>query len=102
MTFAFLFDYAQESGGKLSALGIGIDQIQAPAVPTTQPTISVVVSFLYQADEVGTTAMSARFIDADGNNIVPPIEGHLMLTEPVLATGIGRLVLQLNSLQFQR
>ena len=41
LEFAFLSDFAEESGGKLHALGIGVDAVHAPAVPARHPQLTM-------------------------------------------------------------
>ena len=100
--FAFLCDFAEESGGKVHALGIGVDQIQTPVVPATHPQLSVVVAFSYAGSDTGTQPLAIRIIDADGHGIIPPIDGELTLNDPGGAVGQGRVLFQLTGLQFQR
>jgi hypothetical protein len=101
--FAFLCDAALESGGKVSALGIGIDQITAAAVPAVHPMLGVVVGFRYIVTESGTKKVEVRLIDADGGNVVPPVEGEMVLADPTDGlSGRGNLILQLGGLQFPK
>ena len=100
--FAFLCDFAEESGGKVHARGVGVDQIQTPVVPATHPQLSVVVAFSYEGSDAGTQALAIRVIDADGHGIIPSIEGHLTLNDPGGAVGQGRVLFQLTGVQFQR
>lgn len=74
--YAFLADAAQESGGKLSALGIGIDRVNPPQLPFLVP-LTIVAVLEYSATEVGTKRLTVRLIDADGNDVreeIPTIE----------------------------
>jgi hypothetical protein len=100
--FAFLCDFAEESGGKLHALGVGVDQIQTPAVPATHAQLSVVVAFSYEGAETGAQSLTLRVIDADGHGIVPPVDGQLTLNDPGSPLGHARIVFQLAGVQFQR
>ena len=72
--FAFLCDAAEESGGKLHALGIGIDAIMATSVPARHPSITFVASLSYSRPEAGTKPVSVGCMDADGQDIVGPVE----------------------------
>ena len=102
LKFAFLCDFAEESGGKVHALGIGVDQIQTPVVPATHPQLSAVVAFSYEGSDTGTQALTVRVIDADGRGIIPPIEGELTLGDPGSVVGNGRVLFQLTGVEFQR
>jgi hypothetical protein len=99
--YAFLCDFAEESGGKVHALGVGIDQVQMPVVPATHPQLSVAVAFGYEGSEARTRALVIRVIDADGHGIIPPIDGQLTLNDPGGAVGHGRVLVQLTGVQFQ-
>ena len=56
--YAFLCDSAQESGGKVHALGIGIDGIFAPVLPATHSVV-LVAQFRYWAAEAGSRIATA-------------------------------------------
>ena len=74
LQFAFVCDAAEESGGKLHALGIGIDALVAPAVPVRHASITFVASVSYSRPEAGTKPVSFGCMDADGHDIVGPVE----------------------------
>jgi hypothetical protein len=100
--FAFLCDAAsQGADGKLNALGIGVSQIRAQQVPAQHPRLVVIAEVAYTAAEAGTKAMSLRVIDADGGNVIPPIEGQVAISELDGAlTPVAHLVIELNMLTF--
>lgn len=101
--FAFVCDAAQDSGGKLHALGIGIDRLYAPEVPTTHPMLVVVVQVRYSVVEAGTKPLAIRVVDADGGDLIPPIDQEIQFPDPRGSpTGTARLVLQLGGLRFER
>jgi hypothetical protein len=99
--FAFLCDSAQEGAGKIHALGIGVDTIFAQGVPATHPVLTVVAQLRYSVAEGGTKALAIRAVDADGHNIVPPIDRDLDFPEPSGGpTSSARLIIALNSIRF--
>ena len=100
--FAFLCDFAEDdASGKLHALGIGIDQITANAVPAVHPLLTIVASLGYTGAEAGTKPIAVRVVDADGAHITPPIDAEIALGEPSGGTrGRARLVFNLSGLQF--
>lgn len=101
--FAFLCDAAQDSGGKLHALGVGIDRILAPQLPTVHPMLMVVVQVRYSVAEAGTKPLAIRVVDADGDDLIPPIDQEIQFPDPKGSpTGTARLVLQLGGLRFER
>ena len=80
--FAFLCDYADQSSGKLTAVGIGIDTIYAMAVPASHPFIYGVLGMRFNIVEVGPKRLGVRIIDADGNNIVPALDVSANVDNP--------------------
>lgn len=82
MNFAFLCDYADQSGGKLGAFGIGIDIIYAPKMPATHRLFFAVISIRFSSTETGTKQVGIRLIDADGKDVVPPLDTTINVTSP--------------------
>ena len=80
--YRFLCDYAQESGGKLSAVGIGTDQIYARDVPAIHPSLALVVSLRYSVAEAGTKRLQVRLLDADGHDAMTMQQTDLLLAVP--------------------
>ena len=100
--FAFLCDAAsQGADGKLNALGIGVSQIRAQQVPAQHPRLVLVAEVAYAAAEAGSKPMALRVIDADGGNVIPPVDGQIAFAEPNgTLTPVAHLVLELNLLTF--
>jgi hypothetical protein len=98
--FAFLCDSAQESGGKVHALGIGIDGIFAPTLPATHSVV-LVAQFRYWASEAGSRALAVRLIDADGQAL-SAADGQIAFADTSDSpTGVARLLLTLATLPFE-
>ena len=99
--FAFISDYAEESGGKLHALGIGIDTIHAQEVPTRHPQLTMVAQIRYSAAEAGSHRLEVRGFDADGQDIVDRVEGELPFP-PVSGgtSGTARVLVNLVGVEF--
>ena len=101
--FAFLADTAQEGGGKLHALGIGIDTLFATDVPVAMAAIAAVTQVRYSVAEVGTKTLAIRVVDADGGNVIPPIDSEVAFAVPPGSTvATARLIVALNGLTFPR
>lgn len=99
--FAFLCDAAQDSGGKLHALGIGVDALHAASLPAIHPHLSLVVRFAYGSDDVGDHQFSIAVLDADGKNVVSPVGGQMTLRlNGDDTTGGANLVVDLQNAQF--
>lgn len=82
VTFAFLCDYADNAGGKLTAVGIGFDTIYATAVPATHRSFYAVISLRFSSVEVGTNGIGVRLVDADGHDIAPAIDQQMNVAPP--------------------
>lgn len=82
VNFAFLCDYADQSGGKMTAVGIGFDTIYAVKVPATHPLFFSVISIKFSSTEVGQKRIGMYLIDEDGKNIVPPMDATINVAHP--------------------
>jgi len=82
VNFAFLCDYADQSGGKISAIGVGFDTIYAGNVPARHPLFFSVISIKFSATEAGPKRVGMHLIDADGNNVVPPLDTTINVASP--------------------
>lgn len=102
--YAFLCDAASQGAeGKVNALGIGISQLRAQQVPVQRPVIVLVAQIGFDADEAGAKALAIRVIDADGGNIIPPVDGQIEFTAPEGALSpVAQVVLELNMVTFPR
>ena len=102
--YAFLCDAASQGAeGKVNALGIGISQLRAQQVPVQRPVIVLVAQIGFDAAEAGAKALAIRVIDADGGNIIPPVDGQIEFTAPEGALSpVAQVVLELNMVTFPR
>ncbi|MEZ4554779.1 MAG: hypothetical protein AB7L91_08145 [Dehalococcoidia bacterium] len=101
LDYAFLCDSAQEGGGKVHALGIGFDTIAAAGAPVTHPLLTVVLQLRYSVAEAGDKALSVRLIDADGRNVVNPVDHTVPFPSPEGArTNTARLIVAFAGVQF--
>jgi hypothetical protein len=102
--FAFVCDYADHSSGKLTAVGIGFDTIYARQVPARHPIMYGVLGMRFSVVEVGPKKLGVRIIDADGNNIVPPIDGNVNVDPPPAGytNRTLRVALGIHGLEFPR
>ena len=101
LEFAFLSDFAEESGGKLHALGVGVDAVHAPAVPARHPQLTMVAQIRYSAAEAGAHRLEVRALDADGRDVMDRVEGELPFPAVDGATdGSARVLVNLVGVQF--
>ncbi len=82
VNFAFLCDYANQSDGKMSAIGLGFDTIYAVNVPVRHSLFFSVISIKFSATEAGPKRVGMHLIDEDGNNIVPPLDTTINVSSP--------------------
>ncbi|MHB0914027.1 MAG: DUF6941 family protein [Armatimonadota bacterium] len=80
--FCFICDYAIFDGVKLSALGIGFDTIYANQVPFVHPTFHLVAQIRASLAEVGEKEVSVHLVDADGTDIIPPLNAPMNILQP--------------------
>ena len=100
--FAFICDYAQQDR-KLHAIGIGWKGLYAPYLPFLHPVISFVASLRGTIAEVGTKNVSLRLIDADGEDVIPPMRHQVALEiKPPLLENDINLVINLAGLEFKK
>ncbi len=104
VNFAFLCDYADQSGGKMSAIGIGFDTIYAAKVPATHPLFFSVISIKFSATEAGSKQVGMHLIDEDGKSVVPPLDTTIKVGPP--PTGFlyrnQRIALAMHGITFPR
>lgn len=101
LDFAFLCDSAQESGGKVHALGIGLDTVHTPQVPATHPLLTVVIQLRYSVAEAGDKALSVRLIDADGRDVVNAVNHTVPFPTPEGArSNTARLIVAFGGVNF--
>ena len=100
--FGFLCDYADNSGGKLNAIGIGFDTIYARTEPISHHQLFAVLSINFSSAEVGTKRVGLHIIDADGKDISPPMDQPINVPapQPGYLFRTQRIVLGLRSLNF--
>ena len=75
--FAFLCDAATEAGGKLNALGIGVDRLLVRELPQTHRRLVVVTRVWFDAEDAGEQPFAIELIGPDGNNVAPKVQGQL-------------------------
>jgi len=104
VNFAFLCDYAAQSGGKMTAVGIGIDTIYAPKVPIKHPLFFSVISIRFSTTEVGEKHVGMHLIDEDGNSIIPPLDATVTVSSPPKGLNYRNqnIVLQLRDVSFPK
>jgi uncharacterized protein DUF6941 len=100
--FAFLCDAATEAGGKLNALGIGIDRLLVRELPQTHRRLVVVTRVSFQAEDAGEQSFAIELIGPDGSNVAPMVQGQLnvQLTEGAGGTR-ANMIIEIANAQFK-
>jgi len=96
--FAFICDFAEQDG-KLHAVGIGWDSIFTAQLPAAPPGMCIVARLRGSVAEAGTKDVALRLIDADGSDVIPPLEQQLPFSvRPGLVEGGMNLIFNLTGL----
>lgn len=84
--YAFLCDAATEHGGKINALGIGIDHLGVGTLPVTHPRLTLVARLRFEdardladgeaGDADAGVPFTVRVVDADGRDVMPEVAGR--------------------------
>ncbi len=74
-------DAATSDNGKINILG-SFDTIWVRQFPAVYPHCAVAVKMRFSSAEKGTHSLSVRFIDADGQNVLPPATGTFTVAMP--------------------
>jgi hypothetical protein len=100
--FAFICDYA-EAGNKISAMGIGFERIYAPKVPVKHLHFSIVVQLKFTRTEAGTKDIQVHLTDADGAEVIPPVNGKIVVSTPPagIMESSTRLVMEFANVEFK-
>ena len=72
-------------------------------VPVQRPMMVLVAQVSFAHDEVGAHGLAIRVIDADGGNILPPVDGQITFNAPDEALSpVAQVVVELNLVTFPR
>jgi len=99
---AVLCDAATDDNGKLNILG-AFDTIFAPAWPAVHPQCAVAlrITFMSGDGDEGERKLKLNFVDADGRNIMPPIDIPVTVMMPEDAHFVTRnFVVNIQGLKF--
>lgn len=100
--FAFICDYAEQDR-KLHAVGIGWDTIFAQQVPTRHPQMTFAAKLIGSVAEAGSKDFSLRLIDADGEDVIPPITGQFPFeVKPGQLEAAANIVLNMGGVEFKK
>jgi hypothetical protein len=97
-----LCDAAVDYGGKLSLLG-AFDGIFAHQAPVSHPQCAIALRVRVPRAEEGQHEITLNFIDADGHNVMPGVNGSFEVRMPPERDSVAvNLVLNIHQLRFER
>jgi hypothetical protein len=94
-------DAATESQGKLNILG-AFANIWARKMPVKHPHCSIAVRVRFFDGEEGDHPIVLTFADADGQSVIPPLNGNLgVRIQGTAGSAVANLILNLNNLELK-
>ncbi len=97
-----LCDAATDSGGKLNLLG-AFDRINGRKFPLVHPHCAIALRVRFDRIEEGNHRVKISLIDADGNSVIPGIDGNIGIKFPEEVQSVcANMVLNMNGLKFER
>jgi hypothetical protein len=98
---AVLCDAATEENRKLNFLG-AFDTIYTPQLPAVHPQCAVALRLTFLPGDEGARKLALNFVNADGHNIMPPIEVPVQVTLPDDADFITlNFIINIQQLRFE-
>ena len=98
---ATLCDSAMDSNGKLCVLGT-FDTICSRGTPVVHPQCALALRICFRPGDEGARKLSIRFIDADGKQLMPPLNTQIQVKMPDDGYFVTRnIVLNLQRLKFE-
>ncbi len=94
---------AADYAGKLTVVGI-FDTLGAPQVPVFHPRLCVVAKLRFDDTEAGPKKVRFTLSDADGRDVLQPIEMAIVAPSSAAdtATSVINLVLNIGGVKFER
>ena len=97
-----LADFAQDNNSKLTIVGT-FDSINAKQFPVQHPACTLACRLRFAAKESGQHDFKMRLIDAEGKEIIKPIEGNINIGMPPNGQFASiNIVINFNQLQFEK
>ncbi len=97
-----LCDAATDSGGKLNLLG-AFDRIAGRSFPLVHPHCAIALRIRFDRIEEGNHRVKISLIDADGNTVIPSIDGNIGINFPEEVPSVcANMVLNMNGLKFEQ
>lgn len=99
--FAFLCDVATEAGGKLNALGVGIDRLMVSELPMTHRRLTVVTRIAFDRQDAGPRQFTIQLVGPDGVEVAPAVRGEMQVQVEDEANGTrANMIIEIANAQF--
>ena len=96
-----LCDAATDYGGKLNILG-AFDRIVARQFPVVHPHCAIALRVRFERIEEGEHPIRINIVDADGNSILPSVDGRIVVKFPDNIQSVcTNMVMNINGLKFE-
>lgn len=96
--YSFVCDAANISqSGNLNVLGI-FKNIFASQFPATHPKLTYVANVEFHRSEIGKHTFKVNFIDEDGREVLPPLNGEIDVNNSLFTT----IILDIANINFMR
>lgn len=97
-----LADFAQDNHSKLTVVGT-FDSIQSKQFPAVHASCSIATRLRFSSKETGDHDFRLRLIDADGKEIIQPVQGKITVANPANGQfGSVNIVVNFNQLKFEK
>ncbi len=94
-------DFSQDNAGKLTVVG-SFDTIYAKAFPVVYPLISIVSRIRFSLQEKGRHTFRFSFMDMDGFEVFPAIQGEAMIEDFKTATSAINLSMNVVNAELKK
>ncbi len=96
-------DYAADYAGKLTLVGV-FDSLGATQTPVYHPQLCVAAKLRFHDSEAGPKTVRFTLSDADGRDVLQPIEMKISAPAPPSdhATTVVNLVMNIGGIKFER
>lgn len=97
-----LADFAQDNNSKLTIVGT-FDSINTKQFPVMHPACTLATRLRFSTKETGPHEFKLRLIDAEGKELIQPVEGNINIGNPPNGqVSSMNIVINFNQLKFEK